>query len=330
MPNIITTVDEIKSFIAVQQSTTMETMQPYLDEAIENLLPIIGQAQWDKLVLDYSAESIDPDHLKLLAIAQKALVNFAYLLYSVDGNVVISDAGLQQSEDSYNKRAYQWAVIKFQRLRHERAWAALHSMLKLLYNNMGVYADWTASEEATSLLQFYLYNVDDFSLQRPIADYSTWWALRPSMLSVDNNIITPLISETLSTEIKTQIAAKNLTADNLALLKKIQPAIAHLAVAEAMDSLRFTTTQKGLYVESIETQTANVEKETPAATEGIYIVKQDAEKKGKTALRALRVFLDENATSVKYAGYYNSDNYKEEEEQQAYQNTTTTIYTPGR
>lgn len=331
MPNnIITSVDEIKTFIAVQQSTTIETMQPYLDEAVESVLPIIGEAQWEKLVTDYEQNSVDADHLKLLAIAQKAIVNFAYLQYSVDGNLSISDAGIQQSDDTYSKRAYQWAVVKFQRLRLEKAWSSLHQILKLLYSKQDVYTDWADSDEADNILQFYIYTVDDFCLYRPIADYSTLWALRPCMLSVDNNSITPLISEALATEIKVQIKAKNLSADNKLLLKKIQSAVAHLSIAEAIDSLRFLSTNKGLYVESIEAQTANVEQVSPATTEANYIVKQDAEKKGKAALNVLKEFLNQNASAAKYKGYYNSGNFNADEEQGAYSNTTTTIFTLGR
>jgi len=315
--------DIVREFISANVNNVWETIAPYIDEAQQKITPLLGPEMWDKLQSDLTASSTDINHLALLTLVRRAQANFGYLLFASDGTIQISDTGFLQVEEGGRKGAYQWQVREFKRARSERAWEAMHQILKLLMAKRDIYIEWSTSDSISEMLAVWLPTLDSFNKQRRIHGFETLWTLRPSMLFIQERVIRENIGNELYEQITEEFIDDDLTADNKILLNSyIAPVIAHLSIERASMELNFRSSSNGLRVDGIDAVSDNSEKEGPAGRTDAYNVRQDAEKKGAAALRELREYLNKTASATKYPTYFNdADLYPSESESSTFKNS---------
>lgn len=325
MANIFNDFSQVRDNIAANVNNELDVIMPYLDAAVNDILPVLSQAQWDKLVQDFEADSSDQAHLKLLSITRRALVYFAYSRYS-NQSVRITDGGLERIENDGFKSTFQYQDIAFIRLCLKEGWRALENLFSLLNNNKNDYTEWVGSVEYTTLKTYVFHYTVDFSLYRRIEGYRTLDALRPAILHVQQEIIRNNISQGLYDEIVQQLIADSLSPANKTLLQYIRKATAFLSLSRGLEELNWRVTAEGLYAELLETNTANVQASIQADSPKVSGIRMEAETRGRAALDELRTFLNNNAGTGNYSQYYNSELFTKNSAPSSFQNTEGGVF----
>lgn len=302
--------DIIRGFISANVNNTWDTISPYVDEAEEKTLAILGNETLDWLKSGLEDETPTVEYTALLKLVRRAQANFAYLLFAADGTMQISDTGFLQVEEGGRKSAFQWQVRDFKKARNERGWEALHQTLRLLVKERDTYTQWSESDAIGEVLSVWLPTLQDFNKYRRIDGFETLWALRPAMLFVQEEIIRENIGLDLYEALAEKFIDDDLDADDKALMHYILPVVAHLSVERASHELNFRFSANGLRVEGIEANTSANEFDKNAERTDAFNVRQDAATKGAAALKRLRRFLNEKASTAKYAAYFNSELYE--------------------
>ncbi|MDL5050658.1 hypothetical protein QQ054_32160 [Oscillatoria amoena NRMC-F 0135] len=269
----------------------------------------MGVEQWAKLQADYDAESVDANHLALLELAQGANIHFAYLDFSFEGSFQISDAGFHTTNTAEMRPLYQWEKIEFRKQRYAKGWDYLERIFLLLNSKKNIYTDWAGSSTYQIQKSNFLFSAKDFSKYRTIDGYATFTALKGAITEVEDSYLKSALGAEFYDELKAEVLADNVSADNLLLMHYIKEAVAHLSVYTAGEELQFTLTEKGLRVSSTETQSGNIAKDAAPADTQLAIVYERSKMKGQEALEQLRGYLNANATAVKYPLYFNSSLY---------------------
>lgn len=302
--------DIIRGFISANVNNTWDTISPYVDEAEEKTLAILGPETLEMLKDGLEDDTPTDDYLALLKLVRRAQANFTYLLFASDGTMQISDTGFLQVDEGGRKGAYQWQVRDFKKARNERGWEAMHQILRLLMKKRDVYTEWSESDTISEVLAVWLPTLQDFNKYRRIDGFETLWALRPAMLFVQEEIIRENIGEALYLALAEKFIDDDLDTDDKALMHYILPVVAHLSIERASQELNFIFSSNGLRVEGIEANTSANDFNTPVARTDAFNVRQDAAVKGASALKRLRKFLNEKASPTKYAAYFNSELYE--------------------
>lgn len=294
-------IQVLRQFVAVNVTNSWDTIHPYVNQALDKVLPILSQEMYDKLLADFTANSVNADHLALLKVTRIALAHFAYMLYQPFGSVKVTDRGITQDKDSampFEQRAFAQACRK-------GGYTALNSMMKLLLSKRDIYTQWKDSSTYSDLLSVFIHTTEDFSEYRIISGIETLLALRFSLLHVQKRVIRANISAALYDELAAGIKANNLNPDNLALMAYVKEALAHLALAYALPQLSWEMTAEGLRAETETPIHHSGRKQERAGALDTFAIGEDEKRKGEESLRELRKFLNANASVTKYSGYFN-------------------------
>lgn len=301
-------ITEVKEFIAVNITNEFDTISPYLNNALEDVLPVLSPEMYAKLLGDYLAESTDEDHLALLRVTQRALVHFAYLRYQPFGSVQVTDRGLTQEKD----QAMPFEQKMFSDSCRKEGYAALNSMLKLLLANRDVYTEWSGSGTYQELLAPMIHTVEEFSEFRVISGIDTLFALRPAIMHVQKKIIRANIGAELYDLLAEEVFEDDLSPDNKELLPYVKEALAHLALEYGLPQLGWEMTSQGLRAITEKPIFRSGRNEERGDRFDTFAIGMDAKEKGELALRELRKFLNKNASTSKYSSYFNDESLFED------------------
>jgi hypothetical protein len=308
---IFTTQEQIKEvFSAPNVNNEFDSMKSYLDSAARDYVqPYLSIAQWNKLVTDFE-DNVDTDaHNDLLKKARVALIHFAYLLYTDDGEMQISDRGFTRIEADDEKTAYSGQIEKFKRARLRDGWNAIEDMLRLLQAGKATYTLWAASDEYKDIKNFFIWTTAQYRKYRAIKNLGVLDGLEGCALHIQDGIIKNNVGDTLYTLLKSELLADNFSADNLLIIPFIREAIAHLIVERGLDEGLIELSSDGISLVSFEDKDRGGLKTDPADMARLSLVKTEAKKKGEAAIKSLRNFLNANASSTRYTSYFESDLY---------------------
>lgn len=247
---------------------------------------------------------------KLLVAARIPIVHFAYFLYADDGDLRISDSGLTRIDSAEEKTPYATQIRRYKRARLRDAYMGIQNMLKLLNGNKSVYAEWANSEEYETLKSFLIWDVSTFKKYRNIEGYRTLEGIRPSMLTIQEDVIRNNIGQPLYDQILAECLADIYTDDTKSILPFIHKAIAHLSIANAIDENIVEFTPEGVSLLSFESAQAGAgDKQNPSDMTSLSFVRSEAIKKGMNAVQDLKDYLNTNASADKYNSYFISPLY---------------------
>lgn len=129
------------------------------------------------------------------------------------------------------------------------------------------------------------------------------------MKLVEDFEIKPNISEELFDELKTQIKTRTITADNQKLLEFIQPACAYLTISKGLAEKAVTVNEYGVVHVGLQATQFAALTLPAAAIERLDAIIRRADQNGKSYLKQLQKYLNENSSESKYPLYYASDLY---------------------
>lgn len=254
---LITTIAEIKNYLAIDVNTNIDSLQPFINEAeLLFMKDLLGTAFYDELVADYDPvlTNMTPDNQAVMPYIQRALSYYmAYLSINQMG-VNFGDMGIQQQFGENSQPAPQWKVDKLMLSYIQQADIHAEKLLEFLEANAtGVlYASWYYSSANTKNEGWMVNSTIVASQYIDINDSRRiFLRLKKRIKDIESNYIKRLICADQYDELVTQIQADSITAANQLLIDKMRPIIAKMALYFTIPSLRISITDQGIMIYSI-------------------------------------------------------------------------------
>ncbi len=307
---LIKNVSDLQKYLPVNADLNIAGILPFIN-AIEASIIIknISQTQYDDLNTAYNGAGCNSDQQKLLDKVQPAVAFFAFKEWIPVAQVILDNSGIRIANTNEMKTAFQWQIDKLEDSALRNAYIALEQLLAFMETNKSVYTLWAASTSYTIYKEGFINTANDFNTYYNINQSRlTFLALKASMRKTEDFDIKGSIDATLFALIKTQIKANSLDSDNTALMAFIQPAVAHLTIAKAIDSLAVTMDDRGIIVYK-DTGRITTRAFDGAGDTMLDSLHRRALEDGQNYLKQLRDYLNTNASVSKYATYFASALY---------------------
>lgn len=273
------------------------------------LKPILGTVQYNALVADAASLPLTGDNVALYAELKEPLAQMAAFLAVPDVDLNLSTHGFTVHKDENSAPASQKRVAEFRLSQLRKAMAGFDALLEWLEANKATYTDWAAGEGYTELKQGFVNTTAEFN---EVVDINNsrhlFMRLRPYRRKVEQYELKSYLGTDLYDEIKAEILADSISADNTALLPFIHQAVCNRAIAKGILALNLQIDERGHLAAGIqESHTMKMEQHAKDAHIDTLVKQYDAE--ADAFFEKLRIYLNENATASKYAVYFNSDLY---------------------
>lgn len=247
----------------------------------------------------------------ILSLVQNVLINFSYYIGADEFGVHVSDAGIQIISDETHKQAFQWQVNAAKNSWLNKAYLFSDVLLSYLESHSDEYPSWKNSECFTKRLDSLLYTTGQFNDEYFIKNSRRLFlALKPIIRSIESKYAMPTLSQAYYDALLTSIRAGSVSADDQVILKKIRPAIAHLAMAEAITRFAFEVFPEAVYA-NIVSAFGTIDGKNPAGKIDKALAVDSLNSEGNSELAGLQKYLDANASSTKYSTYFASSRYSD-------------------
>lgn len=312
MPShFITTTAELRTYVPVSSTFQIAEIEPQIhDVEQEFIIPIIGQAQFDSLL---ALPSPSGNNLELIKRCRNAVAKLAMMKWIPFGNINVQSGGFTVTATDNGQVASQWRVDKLEEEMRTEGYNKLQDILTFLWSkDEGTFTDWDESDEKLLHRSFLILTANDFSKYYWIKNsYEVFCLLKPGQTEVMNQYIRPILGDDLYNQLIDQVADDSLSADNITLIDYVKRATAPLTVYESVARMNIDLSHWGITTFENADNGDNTKVRKPAATDKLSYALRKAGDDGRKHLGALRAFLNNNATSTKYALYYDSDLYQD-------------------
>lgn len=312
MATLFKTLPELQQNVTVSNALSLPTLAPFLQnsEPESEVIRVTGQAIYADLVSAYNANSMTASQTALLPYVQKPLANLALHAYVQQSGVLISTSGLTADRE---KQPYQYQQIKLEQSLLNTAYFSLDALIAYLFANQADFPTWKDTSEYKLTRGNFINAPTEFTKWVNIKNnYRTLVALRPFMLQVESANIKATIGADMYAVLKTEIEEGNLTEVNYNLVNEyIQPAVAHLSTARAVQELNFNITADGAFLHGIKASSnANIKEVVgpDMAQKAAYASLHEND--GNAWLTRLTEYLNANASATVFPEYFASDLYQ--------------------
>ena len=173
----------------------------------------------------------------LIAMLQTAQANLGYVKALPFLTVTNTSSGLAQAETPVNKPLFKWQKLELQDGAIEAAFEATESAIVYLIANRdnSAFALWKNSAAEAAQLAHFINTAQDFNTYYAIANSRrTFEAIKAVMRDAEEMYIKKTLGLNLYNEIKAQVAAQNVSANNLLLMGNIKSVVANYTMAIAI------------------------------------------------------------------------------------------------
>ena len=316
--SLIKTIEEVRKYVPVNAGATMENFQPYFDKVARSVIrdEYLGVTAYEELRTAYDADNLTGDQESLLALCQEAVVNLGLQKFIEPGTVQIGDVITvpysEQSQVVSQNRKYD-LKNQFKLDGYE----ALQSLLQFLWDDAGsVFVGYWASDQRKQHRSSVILDAKEFRKGFQIKNgYFAFSLLKSAIERAEELYLLPSIGEDFYTELKGQIEAKTLSADNTLLMPWIQKSIAPLSVFVGLNELGINIDDLGITIDGLSDR-ENTVKRDPAGLSQYGVVVSRAERIGLSFMNKLTTYLNTHAAADKYAAYFNSECYLSAEDKE--------------
>lgn len=312
------TIEELRLFIPVNAGMQLDIINVYLNKIEDEIIiDIISQAQYDNLKAAYLADptpALSAANVLLLKRCQEVIANLALWKFIEPGTVYISDI----ITVPYTDQASVVSQSRKEDLKRQflfDGYNAIEKLLKFLWAAApGAYALWEASTNKSKYRQLLVLSSEDFNKGFQLRNgYYAYQLLKNAINRVEEIYVAAEISQAYYDELIAQTKANTLTADNLIVVNYLQKAIPPLAVFIALTELGIDIDEIGININSL-SEYDNLKVKTPLASSGnlSYTIRR-LQEMGDLFLGKLRIYLNAQASAVKYITYFDSNCYKSPE-----------------
>lgn len=247
---IIDTTVKLKKYLPIASTFSVDNVLPFVEDAQEKfMLRYLGPtflAELNAFVVagtvpvwtGISSALVTSYITKFLPYAQNAVTAFAFYLATPVLDVKITDSGFAViSNNSTLVPASAERVKKFRESIEETGYARVETMLRYLEENKASYPTWASSDACTLAIRNLVNSTEVFDKILNINQSRlTFQKLRPELDNVEVLQIEPVISTDFADELREQVAADEVTADNTPVLTMLRKAVVYLTAGIAIDA----------------------------------------------------------------------------------------------
>jgi hypothetical protein len=246
---------------------------------------------------------------ELLPLVQNALINFAYFIGADEIGLHITDAGIQIITDETHKQAFQWQVEAAKSSWLNKAYLFSDALLSFLESHKTDYPSWVSSDSFTEIMDSLLYTTrlfdDAFNIRK---SRRLFLALKPIIRSIESRYAAYTLSQKYYDSLLVLQRTSALTAEDNIILKKIRPAIAYLAMSEAISRFSIDIFPEGVY-SNLVSAFGTIAAKNPANRNDKAAVIENLTAGGLAEMQGVQQYLDANASASKYKLYFESSRY---------------------
>ncbi|MCK9399615.1 MAG: hypothetical protein M0Q51_06425 [Bacteroidales bacterium] len=333
---------EIKQYLSVSQNGSFAKIRPHIAAAeILYVKDLLGEGLYNLLSEWYNSESsgstsvsasaslspslsVVPEEsgstsqsqvetnealTAILPLVQRVLINFAYYIGADEYSLHITDAGMQIVTDETHKTAFQWQVEAAKASWLNKAYLFSDVLLVHLESHKADYPTWVSSESFTETMDSLLYTTKLFNDAFHIRNSRRLFlALKPIIRSIESKYAAYTLSQEYYDSLLVLLKTSAHTAEDTAILKKIRPAIAHLAMAEAITRFSIEVFPEGVY-SNLVSSFGTVSAKNPAGKLDKAVAIEKLQAEGLAEIKDVQIYLDVNASASKYKIYFDSSRY---------------------
>lgn len=314
---LIRTLDQFCAHVRVSGSgTRLENLEPDLRVAERrHLRPLLGPALYNELsaLSDADVQAALDDSTSatggLLLLVHEALANLGLLEYLPLNQLQITDGGVYVI--SGGSRPFQWQIDQLKASLRAKGTNALESVLEYLEAHVADFPAWATSLAAVQARELLISSAAEFTRHYDIAGSRlTYQALLAVIRKVERFELEPVLSYDYLSELKAQLVAGQVSADNQVVLERfLRPALAHLVVAKAVPEVGLTFNGAAVELNIFRPDDSN-SKEADASLDQLLSAKvSQARADGQVFLTQLRRHLNMYASGLRFATYFNSSAY---------------------
>jgi len=246
---------------------------------------------------------------ELLPLVQNVLINFAYYIGADEIGLHITDAGIQIITDETHKQAFQWQVEAAKSSWLNKAYLFSDALLSFLESHKADYPSWVSSDSFTEIMDSLLYTTrlfdDSFNIRK---SRRLFLALKPIIRSIESRYAAYTLSQEYYDSLLSLQRTSELTAEDNIILKKIRPAIAYLAMSEAISRFSIDIFPEGVY-SNLVSAFGTIAAKNPANRNDKAAVIENLTAGGLAEMQGVQLYLDANASASKYKLYFESSRY---------------------
>lgn len=291
-------VSEIKQYIPANAEFEFQNVSPYIQRQGEEILirKYLGDTLYSNLDNAYKNNTLSPKMKELLDKVRMPLANYALLKYLPLSQINITKQGTRITSTDRDKPAFEWQVDKVRAACNEAVYEGIELLLLYLENNKSEpeFASWTTSSGYTQLSDRLIRNADEFDAIYSIgASRRTFHALRNCIREAEETRLLPLLGKDFIDELKSQLAANTLSANNNNAFNLACRTLAFSAIAIATARLPVYLSADGMQIISSSDRAA-FNLLTPVELERVALVKSEAEVTAAARLQDLSNLLYDN------------------------------------
>jgi hypothetical protein len=245
----------------------------------------------------------------LLLLVHEALANLGLLEYLPLNQLQITDGAVWVV--SGGSRPFQWQIDQLKASLRGKGYNALESVLEYLEEHVDDFPAWATSLAAVQARELLISSAAEFTRHYSIAGSRlTYQALLATIRKVERFELEPALSYDYLSELKAQLVAGQVSADNQVVLDRfLRPALAHLVVAKAIPEVGLTFNGSAVELNIFRPDDSNA-KEADASLDQLLSLKAgEARADGLVYLTQLRRHLNLYASGIRFASYFSSSAY---------------------
>lgn len=304
---LVDNIDELKrANSSITTQLNIESIQSFIDDAVSGqILPRVGWDQYQFFVSGKGGFADDSEAFHALLLLQKAVVNFALAAYADFGALGIDDSGVFVWRNNDKLPASDKKVMRLRQVSSAMAYKSLEDALIFMEGLPLVFGSYNVSNERKANLSLFI----NFSKEMPqtvSVSADLFDSLRDIVRNTEENILLPLLSDTLFDNLKSAIVTRTLSPQQLALLSKLRRPLASLVMADGLAFNIVSLDAGGVYTlsEGVGGISGNVETRGPADLERIKMVIGRFKRAAESELEQLRKWM--NNRLADYPGYTSS------------------------
>lgn len=333
MAQLVTTISEVQEYIRVGNALDIKTLLPALNDVeMQELTYYLGADLLAEIIAEKNANTYTPRILKIAPYVIAAHACLAVWKGGPEIEVLVSDNGIIRIESNNEKAAYGGQVARFRSVAADRGFKAIDQFLLVLEKYTQDYPEWLESQYYEEKKGLFIRSAVEFEAAGESIKGSslTFQALKPIIRDIQEQKIKDALPSDFYDELLTQLDEDNLSADNKVILNRyLAPAIAKLAMEEALTTLPVEVSHSGVNVNQLEL--AGDARTSKLAD--ISLIEKKAwglRGRGGFYLSNMKEHLNTYASATKYPLWFSSDNYsktlKAQIEEESLEPTERKIY----
>lgn len=257
---LITTISELKQYIAIDGNTKMSTLTPFIKEAEQlYIVDLLGKQFYEAYLALYTASvSENPTpleglNLTFLPNVQRALAYYTSVQAIPHLSVSFGELGVRQQQSDSNDPAPRWKEekLQFQALRYGDIHA--DKMLEYLESNatdINEFQLWLANAP-TKTSGYIVYGVSVASRHIDInGSRRVFLKLKSKLHDIEAHLVPKWIGQDQYTALVMGLKANTLSTIEKELVAKIEPIICKRALFLQLPFMRVQITENGIFVYS--------------------------------------------------------------------------------